>query len=196
VYSGASRTAERSPRRERIGIIENRQGADGIPAVTSFLAARDYGTNLLPVEHHSQLNHSPLLAYPYERTREALERLARHGPVHPVHGVKMRYANPIDGGFVFRTIAAFVQWLPEGFRGRTYRSTESAVFCVIEGNGAIRAGDENFAFEQDDVFVVPPWTRYGIDSAGECVLFSYSDRAAQVSLGFWREGHLNQALAG
>jgi len=150
-------------------------------------AAARYGANLLPVEHHSQLSHSPLLAYPYERTREALERLARHGPVHPVHGVKMRYANPIDGGFVYRTIAAFVQWLPKGFRGRTYRSTESAVFCVIEGNGSIQAGDETFAFEQDDVFVVPAWTRYSIDSAGECVLFSCSDRAAQVALGFWRE---------
>ena len=150
-------------------------------------AAARYGTNLLPVEHHSQLNHSPLLAYPYERTREVLERLARHGPVDPVHGVRMRYANPADGGFIFRTIAAFILWLPKGFEGRTYRSTESTVFCAIEGSGTIRTGDESFAFAQDDVFVVPPWTAYSIESARECVLFSYSDRAAQIALGFWRE---------
>ena len=43
------------------------------------------------------------------------------------------------------------------------------------------------AREQDDVFVVPPWTPYSIESACECVLFSYSDRSAQVALGFWRE---------
>lgn len=100
----------------------------------------------------------------------------------------MRYANPADGGFIYRTIAAFIQWLPAGFRGLRYRSTESAVFCVIEGNGTIRAGDKNFSFEQDDVFVVPPWTSYSVESAGESVLFSYSDRAAQLALGFWREG--------
>jgi gentisate 1,2-dioxygenase len=150
-------------------------------------AAARYGANLLPVEHHPQLNHSPLLAYPYERTREALARLVRHGPVHPAHGIKMRYANPIDGGFIYRTIATFIQWLPEGFRGRPYRSTESVVFYVIEGSGTIQAGHENFAFAQDDVFVVPPWTKYSLECANECVLFSYSDRAAQAALGFWRE---------
>ncbi len=56
---------------------------------------------------------SPLLVYPYDRTREVLERLARSGPLHPAHGVKMRYANPIDGGYVYPTIAVFIQWLPK-----------------------------------------------------------------------------------
>ena len=42
-------------------------------------------------------------------------------------------------------------------------------------------------FEPHDVFVVPPWTSYYIVAEGECVLFSYSDRAAQEALGFWRE---------
>jgi gentisate 1,2-dioxygenase len=35
--------------------------------------------------------------------------------------------------------------------------------------------------------VVPPWTSYYIVTESECVLFSYSDRAAQEALGFWRE---------
>jgi gentisate 1,2-dioxygenase len=145
------------------------------------------GVNLLPMEHSLQFNHPLLLAYPYERTRESLDRLVRHGSVHPVHGVKMRYANPRDRGFVFPTIAAFIQWLPKTFRGRPYRSTESTVFFVIEGDGTITAGNEQFAFKQDDVFVVPPWTQHSIESASECVLFNYSDRAAQVACGFWRE---------
>jgi hypothetical protein len=34
------------------------------------------------------------------------------------------------------------------------------------------------------VFVVPPWTPYHLETDGECVLFSYSDRAAQEALGF------------
>src|SRR5262249_48472557 len=42
------------------------------------------------------------------RMRETLDRLARHGTLHPAHGVKMRYANPIDGGYVYPTIAVFI----------------------------------------------------------------------------------------
>jgi hypothetical protein len=36
-------------------------------------------------------------------------QLARSSPLHPSHGVKLRYANPIDGGYVYPTIATFVQ---------------------------------------------------------------------------------------
>jgi gentisate 1,2-dioxygenase len=35
--------------------------------------------------------------------------------------------------------------------------------------------------------VVPPWTPHHFKTDRECVLFSYSDRAAQEALGFWRE---------
>jgi gentisate 1,2-dioxygenase len=45
----------------------------------------------------------------------------------------------------------------------------------------------DIAFEPHDVFVVPPWTHYHLTAASECVLFSLSDRAAQETLGFWRE---------
>jgi gentisate 1,2-dioxygenase len=37
------------------------------------------------------------------------------------------------------------------------------------------------------VFVAPSWEPYRLTAEGECVLFSYSDRAAQEALGFWRE---------
>jgi gentisate 1,2-dioxygenase len=37
------------------------------------------------------------------------------------------------------------------------------------------------------VFGVPPWTPYHLKTDGECVLFSYPDRAAQEVLGFWRD---------
>jgi gentisate 1,2-dioxygenase len=41
----------------------------------------------------------------------------------------------------------------------------------------------DFTFEPHDVFVVPPWTHYHFATERECVLFSYSDRAAQEALG-------------
>ena len=150
-------------------------------------AAARYGANLMPVDYRSSKRSSPLLVYPYDRTREALMRLARSGPPHPAHGVKMRYANPVDGGYVYPTIATFIQWLPKDFSGQTYRSTDGMAFTVVEGRGTAHIGDERFAFEPHDVFVVPPWTPYHLTADKECVLFSLSDRAAQETLGFWRE---------
>ena len=146
-----------------------------------------FGSNLLPIEYRAETRSSPLLVYPYDRTRETLDRLARHGTLHPAHGVKMRYANPIDGGYVYPTIAVFIQWMPNGFSGQTYRSTDGTVFNVVEGRGRARIGELDFAFESHDVFVVPPWTYYHFETERECVVFSYSDRAAQEALGFWRE---------
>ncbi len=150
------------------------------------MAAARYGASLMPT-YRPERRSSPLLVYPYERTREALAHLARSGPLHPAHGIKMRYANPVDGGYVYPTIAVFIQWLPKAFSGQTYRATDGTVFNVVEGIGRAHVGDEVFAFSPHDVFVVPPWTAYHLETEGECVLFSYSDRAAQEALGFWRE---------
>jgi gentisate 1,2-dioxygenase len=146
-----------------------------------------FGSNLLPMEYRSEIRSSPLLVYPYDRTRETLDRLARNGPLHPAHGIKMRYANPIDGGYVYPTIAVFIQWMPKEFSGQTYRSTDGTVFNVVEGRGRAQIGGKDFEFEPHDVLVAPPWTQYHFETEGECVLFSYSDRAAQEALGFWRD---------
>jgi gentisate 1,2-dioxygenase len=159
-------------------------------------AAARYGSNLMPLEYRPQHRASPLLVYPYDRTREALERVVRSEPLHPAHGAKMRYANPNDGGYVYPTLAVFIQWMPKGFSGQTYRSTDGAVFNVVEGRGRAHIGETDFTFEPHDVFVIPPWTSYYIVTESECVLFSYSDRAAQETLGFWREQDpLNRSAA-
>ncbi len=132
---------------------------------------------------------SPPLRFPYARTREALMRLAQNSAPHEAHGYKLRYTNPATGGNVFPTIAAFMQWLPKDFDGRGYRATDGAVYCVVEGRGAVYFGDERHAFEHHDCFVIPPWQahRFTAHVDWDCVLFSFSDRAAQEALGFWRE---------
>ena len=80
-----------------------------------------------------------------------------------------------------------MQWLPKGFTGSKHRSTDGAVYCVVEGRGGVEVGGERFDFAPHDVFVVPSWEFYQIKADTDCVLFSYTDRAAQESLGFWRE---------
>jgi len=81
----------------------------------------------------------------------------------------------------------FLEVLQAEFAGKTYRSTDGAVFAVAEGEGSIEAGGQKFAFAPHDVFVVPPWCPYRLNASRESVIFSYSDRAGQEALGFWRE---------
>jgi gentisate 1,2-dioxygenase len=150
-------------------------------------SAARYGANLLPVESNPQGLASPILSYPYERTRAALEQLSKDGEPHPSHGWRLRYANPATGGHAFPTMAVFMQWLPRGFSGREYRSTDGTIFCVLEGQGSVDMGETHFDLAPRDVFVVPSWEPYRLKARADCVIFSYSDRAAQQALGFWRE---------
>ena len=41
-----------------------------------------------------------------------------------------------------------------------------------------------------DIFVVPSWQQVIHEASEDTVLFSFSDRAAQKALGFWREQSL------
>jgi gentisate 1,2-dioxygenase len=127
------------------------------------------------------------LHYPYARIRESLAQPAKNSSIHPAHGAKLRYTNPADGGNVFPTMAAFMQWLPRAFDGDNYRCTDSALYCVVEGSGVVTCGSERLEFAARDCFVIPPWCAHRFSAHSECVLFSFSDRAAQEALGFWRE---------
>lgn len=147
-----------------------------------------YGANLLPLEYESRSLTAPVFNYPYRKSREAVETLYRNGPLHPCHGIKMQYVNPVTGGYPMPTIAAFLQLLPRGFRGGTYRSTDATVFCVTEGTGESRIGDTVLRWTPHDIFVVPSWCPVSHHAGpADAVLFSFSDRPAQKALGLWRE---------
>ena len=169
------------------GFAENYAQASQPVARREGDALARYGNNLLPVDYQPESPASPVFAYPYARTRESLEVLSRNGPPHPAHGFKMRFVNPATGGPAMPTMAAFVQLLPAGFRGQGYRSTDGAVFHVIEGTGAVHVGGQRLPFSQRDTFVVPAWNDYRFEADGACVLFSFSDRPVQQNLGIWRE---------
>jgi gentisate 1,2-dioxygenase len=132
-----------------------------------------------------------LFNFSYARSREALDRLYRNGPLHECHGIKMQYANPATGGYPMPTIGAFLQLLPSGFRGVAYRSTDAAVYCVAEGSGRSNIGGIEFDWGKNDVFVVPSWCPVSHqthrENQGDAVLFSFSDRPVQKALGLLRE---------
>lgn len=147
-----------------------------------------FGANMLPVDFEAgRPGESPILRYPYERSREALYDLQQTGRLNPAQGLKLRYVNPANGQHPFRTMAVFMQLLPAGFEGRRCRSTDGTVFAVVEGAGAAEVGDQRYPLSPHDIFVVPPWTPYRLQAGDDLVLFSYSDRAAQQALGFWKE---------
>ena len=146
-----------------------------------------YGANLLPFEYKSRGRFAPVIRYPYAPSREALSKLHRNGPIDDCHGVKMQYVDPATGGYPLPTMGAFIQLLPSGFRGRAYRSTDAAVFCVVEGHGRSRVGTSLLEWKARDVFVVPSWNPVAHEAESEAVLFSFSDRPAQKALGLWRE---------
>ena len=57
----------------------------------------------------------------------------------------------------------------------------------MEGEGLVHVGEATYDFEPRDLFVVPSWMPCRFEAKGECVLFSFSDRPAQLALGLWRE---------
>ena len=152
-----------------------------------------FGANMLPVDYKSSRVVSPIFNYPYDRSREALRHLVTQGDLDPCHGIKMRYINPVDGGWAMPTIAPCLQLLPNGFRSHPYRSTDATVFVVTEGTGRTTINDQVFEWRPKDIFVVPSWHTVTHEADCESVLFSYSDRVCQEKLGLWREDRGNSS---
>lgn len=148
------------------------------------------GMNMLPVDQTWGSLTSPIFNYPYLRTREALERLARFRAINDWHGHMMRYVNPVTGGWAMPTIATCMRLLPAGFASRPYRSTDSTVFTVVEGSGRSRIGEMEFEWGPHDIFVVPSWMTHSHTASVDSVIFTYSDRAVQDKLDLFREEKL------
>jgi gentisate 1,2-dioxygenase len=133
------------------------------------------------------MNRTPVINYTYARTRPIVDRLAKSGDIDKRHGARVRYANPVNGGPVLPTMGANLALLPKGFRGEPYRATDGTIFVCTEGRGTTKVGDQLLEWGPNDVFVAPPWKPYAHTAVEQSVLFSISDRPAQVALGIWRE---------
>ena len=142
---------------------------------------------MLPDGAPVHLKRSPVINYTYARTRPILERLKVAGDIDRRHGARVRYSNPITGGWALPTMGAHLALLPQNFKGEGYRSTDGTIFVCVEGEGATTVDGATLEWRQNDVFVVPPWKRYAHTATKESVLFSISDRPAQEALGVWRE---------
>ena len=165
---------------------------DQFPPTTppGYTLAR-YGANMKPVTDTYDKPTSPIFSYPYARARAALAAMQASRDLDPCFGVKMEYLNPLTGAPAMPTLSTFLQLLPAGFATAPYRATDHAVYSVVEGTGrtTARRGDTTVTLEwaPQDHFVVPGWYEHTITADADAVLFSFSDRVVQQTLGLWRE---------
>ena len=131
-----------------------------------------------------------LVHFPYSRARGVLDSMARNGKPDQHLGYLMRYEDPVDGGWAMPTIAPMIRLVPSGFTTRPYRSSDGMVFVGVEGRGRIEVEGREYDVDPHDVVVVPGWMKHTLTARGDWVLFSFSDRAAQERLGFFREQRL------
>lgn len=144
----------------------------------------EYGHAMLP-EDTERIGVSPIFNYPYARSRETLDVMARGRDADPCHGWKLRYINPFDGSDAMPTIGTSVQLLTE--KTSPYRSTSATVFVCTEGSGRSYIGDEVVEWNEKAIFVVPSWKSVVHEPHQNAVLFSFNDRPIQEKLGLFRE---------
>jgi gentisate 1,2-dioxygenase len=150
-------------------------------------SVHEYGANLLPMDADRSRVTSPIFNYPYARTREALDSIARFREADPHAGYKLRYVNPLNADWAIATIATWMQLLPKGFQTAPYRSTDGTVLVIVEGTGYTEVNGVRFDWSPGDIIAVPGWTTATHHARSETVIFGASDRATQEKLGLWRE---------
>lgn len=172
------------------GFAEKSGVATQLPSRPEGDALARYGSNLLPVDYAARTaDPSRVFVYPYAQTRAAMQQIGRTPP-DPHLGHKQRFVNPATGASPLPTIGACVQALPAGFETRPVRATDGTVLLCLEGHGHVSVGNQDWAFEENDVFVVPPWQALRLHARTDTLLFSFSDRPVQQVLGLFREERL------
>lgn len=148
------------------------------------------GAGLLPQGETWQKGYSPLFAYRWEPTYEALAKAAEVSDGSPYDGIIMDYVNPVTGGPVMQTIGAQMQLLRPGEQTKAHRQVGSFVYQVAKGSGHTVIGGRRFDWTERDIFVVPSWMWHehanGSDSEDAC-LFAFHDLPVMRALGLYKE---------
>lgn len=156
------------------------------PRVPPGATLAQYGNAMLP-DGTPAGQTSPIFHYPYDRSRAAVAA----APLDACHGRRLRYANPVTGGYAMPSMAAWLQAFEAGFETQPYRATDATVFCVAEGEGESEIGGQTFRWASGDVMVAPSWAWRRHRATKGAVLFSFSDRVVQEKLDLWREDRGN-----
>jgi gentisate 1,2-dioxygenase len=162
-----------------------------VPGKVINTSLLEHGAGVLKPDGRSwSKRYSPLLAYPWEMTYEALLNQAKVSEGSPYDGVIMEYVNPVTGGSVMPTMGAHMQLLQPGQATQAHRHTGSVVYHVAKGKGHSVIAGQRFDWKEHDIFVVPSWAwhEHANDSQTEdACLFSFNDFPTIKSLDLWAE---------
>jgi gentisate 1,2-dioxygenase len=144
---------------------------------------------LLPIDDNGRRYGatSPIFNYPYERTREALVDAARGEAPDPHLATTLRYANPIDGGWVMPTMSTWMTHVPAGFETTPCAPPTASSWRWRKAAAKVTVGEETFSFAPRDVVAIPAWSWRSFKASDDCFVFCFSDRVAQEKLGLFRE---------
>lgn len=173
----------------RAGFRENHEVRAQALQRTEGEATARFGSGMLPLDADRKAGMtSPVFSYPYERSRDALQVLARGGEVDPHLGICLKYVNPLNGDWAMPTLGTTLRQFPSGFQTRSYRSTDSLVLVGMEGRADIvlQQGG-SLSIGANDIVAIPGWTAWSAHAHEDTVLFGYSDRPVHEKLGLLRE---------
>ena len=162
---------------------------DQQPIIGVGESERKYASGALrPAWEEAGTPYSPLWHYKWERTHEALRRLAQVD-ASPFDDVAMEFSDPATGGPVLKTMACWIQLLRPGVRTKAHRHTSSAVYQVFRGHGHSVINGRQFDWSEGDFLVIPAWAWHEHANAGddESILFSIQDIPVMKALSLYRE---------
>jgi gentisate 1,2-dioxygenase len=148
---------------------------------------RYFAPGLVPAGHGAETQ-DQLLAYRWEKAREALLRLA-DVESDPFDDVILEYVQPRTGASVFPCIAAYLQMIRPGVETRPHRHSSSAVYFVREGIGTTEVNGTSYQWSKGDVLVVAPSAvhKHSNATSEPAVLFVVQDTPMLKALGFYHE---------
>jgi gentisate 1,2-dioxygenase len=132
-------------------------------------------------------NPTPMIHFRGTDIREALDSLrGEEGDTY--EGIVMQFVNPVTGQSVYPTMDYRAQLLRPGEKTKFKRETSNVFVIVMEGEGYSEVGGQRFAWQKNDVMVMPNylWRCHVNGGGGDAVLYTVSDAALMRNIGQYR----------
>jgi len=131
----------------------------------------------------------PPYRYQWTDTYGALMTLKEREVSDPYDGILLDFANPLDGGPTFTTLAARIQLLTAHEGTKAHRHNSTTLLRAFRGNGATVVDGKRLEWSQGDIFVIPPWAIHHHENLGpqDAILYSLSDDSTWRNLGVYFE---------
>lgn len=143
---------------------------------------------LPPPGQRVQPRHSPLLAYRWRETDQALtRRLESSG----ADFATLTYVDPTRGTDVMPTMRCEAHRVVAGSRTPLLRQTGSRVATVFRGSGVAVVGEHRFDVAPGDILAIPSWTPWRLEAEDALDVFSTSDAPVLEALGLYRQEELS-----